>query len=78
MNYAFFRILGKMVGENFVRLYGSSIISLDEGKALAGIIEKADADNFETDIKLVNEWVLFLDMANWFKWVPFEATPYNY
>ena len=78
MNYAFFRILGKMVGENFVRLYGSSIISLDEGKALAGIVEKVDADNFETDIKLVNEWVLFLGMASWFKWVPFEAVPSDY
>ena len=77
MNYAFFRILGLYIGENFIRQY-SSTIYLRKGKELAALTEKDYADNHEGDNIMVERWASFLNISDWFKWRGFHDVPPGY
>ncbi len=77
MNYAFFRILGLYIGENFIRQY-SSTIYLRKGKELASLTEKDYADNHEGDNIMIEKWASLLNISDWFKWRGFEDVPPDY
>jgi hypothetical protein len=77
MNYAFFRILGLHIGQNFVREY-SATSYLSKGKELASITEKDYEDSHEGDNLMINKWAAFLYISEWFQWQGFEDIPPDY
>ena len=77
MNYAFFRILGLHIGQNFVREY-SSTKYLGKGKELASITERNYTDSHEGDNMMIDKWAAFVNISEWFKWRGFEDVPPNY
>jgi hypothetical protein len=77
MNYAFFRILGLHVGQNFIRRY-SSTPYISKGKELTSITEKDYDDSHEGDNLMIDKWAAFVNISDWFKWRGFEDVPPNY
>ncbi len=77
MNYAFFRILGLHIGQNFVREYNSTSY-LAKGKELAAITEKDCEDSHEGDNVMINKWAEFVSISGWFQWRGFEDIPVGY
>ena len=77
MNYAFFRILGLHIGQNFVREY-SSTRYIGKGKELASITEKNYTDSHEGDNMMIDKWAAFVNISEWFKWRGFEDVPPDY
>jgi len=77
MNYAFFRILGLHIGQNFVKAY-SATSYLGKGKDLAFLTEKDYADSHEGDNLMINRWAAFVNISDWFKWRGFEDVPPGY
>ena len=76
MNYAFFRSLGIMFGQNLVRDYtDSSILTL--GKRLAAVLEEPDT-GFEGDVCESNQWAALLGIGDWFDWQAFDDAPESY
>lgn len=77
MNYAFLRILGLYIGQNFIRQY-SSTIYIGKGKELAAITEKDYTNSHEGDNIMINKWAAFVNISDWFKWRGFEDVPPGY
>jgi len=77
MNYAFFRILGFHVGQNFIKEY-SATSYLNKGKELASITEKDYEDSHEGDNMMIDKWAAFVNISDWFKWRGFEDVPPGY
>ena len=77
MNYAFFRILGFHVGQNFIKQYSSSPC-INKGKELAGLTEKEYSDSHQGDNLMIDKWAAFLNLSDWFKWRGFEDVPASY
>ena len=77
MNYAFFRILGLHIGQNFVREY-SSTRYIVKGKELASISEKNYTDSHDGDNLMIDKWAAFVNISEWFKWRGFEDVPRDY
>ena len=77
MNYAFFRILGLHIGQNFTRQF-SSTIYIGKGKELASMTEKDYTNSHEGDNIMIEKWAAFVKISDWFKWNGFENVPPNY
>jgi hypothetical protein len=77
INYAFFRILGFHVGQNFIKRYSSSHYVV-KGKELASITEKNYTDSHQGDNLMIDKWARFLNISDWFKWRGFEDVPPDY
>ena len=77
MNYAFLRILGLHIGQNFVREY-SSTMYLNRGKELAALTEKDYEDSHEGDNLMIDKWAAFVNISGWFQWRGFEDVPAGY
>ena len=77
MGYAFFRILGFYIGQNFIREYRSTPY-IRKGKELAGMTEKDYIDSHEGDNMMINKWATFVNISDWFQWRGFEDVPPNY
>jgi hypothetical protein len=77
MNYAFLRILGLHIGQNFVREYGSTSY-LNKGKELTAITEKDYDDSHEGDNLMIDKWAAFVNISGWFQWRGFEDVPPGY
>jgi hypothetical protein len=77
MNYAFFRIIGFYIGQNFIKRY-SSAHYVDKGKELASITEKNYTDSHEGDNVMIEKWAAFVNISDWFKWRGFEDVPSDY
>jgi len=77
MNYAFFRILGLHIGQNFVREY-STTRYIGKGKELASITERNYTDSHEGDNMMIDKWAAFVNIPEWFKWRGFEDVPQDY
>jgi hypothetical protein len=77
MNYAFFRILGLLIGVNLVQPYNNTDY-IFKGKKLTAITEENYVDNYEGDIDMINRWANYLELTNWFDWTEFEKIPQNY
>jgi hypothetical protein len=77
MNYAFFRILGLHIGQNFVREY-SSTRYIGKGKELTSITERDYTDSHEGDNVMIDKWAAFVNISDWFKWRGFEDVPSDY
>ncbi|NWG04613.1 MAG: hypothetical protein HXY44_17310 [Syntrophaceae bacterium] len=78
MNYAFFRIIGFHIKNNFLTTYNQTPY-VRKGKELAEYTEKNYIINdYEGDLQMINYWARFLGISNWFKWTGFEDVPENY
>jgi len=77
VNYAFFRILGLHIGQNFIKRY-SSTPYLDKGKELASITERDYDDSHQGDNLMIKKWAAFVNISDWFKWRGFEDVPPDY
>jgi len=77
MNYAFFRIIGLHIGQNFIRAY-SSTRYIGKGKELASVTERNYIDSHEGDNVMIDRWAAFVNISDWFKWRGFEDVPPNY
>lgn len=77
MNYAFFRILGLHIGQNFIRRYSSTPYH-SKGKELTAITEKNYDDSHEGDNIMINKWAAVVNISDWFKWRGFEEVPPDY
>lgn len=78
MNIAFFRIVGRYLGENFVKPYNNTPILLERGKKLANMTTSEQKDDYEGDIDMINRWADYLGLENWFTWTSFEDVPEDY
>jgi len=77
MNYAFLRILGFYIGQNFIKRYRSTQY-VGKGKELADITENNYTDSHEGDNVMIDKWAAFVNISNWFKWRGFEDVPVDY
>ena len=77
MNYAYFRILGFHIKENFISAF-SNTPYLNKGKRLAKITTDDYHNNYEGDVEMIDRWAWFLNVEGWYKWGDFEDTPDNY
>lgn len=77
MSYAFFRILGFHIGQNFIRRY-SATHYIHKGKVLASMTENDYTDSHEGDNIMIDKWADFLHISNWFEWRGFEEIPPDY
>jgi hypothetical protein len=77
MNYAFLRILGFYIGQNFIKKY-SSTQYVEKGKELADITENNYTDSHEGDNVMIGKWAAFVNISDWFKWRGFEDVPADY
>jgi len=77
VNYAFFRILGLHIGQNFIKRY-SSTPYLDKGKELFSITERDYDDSHQGDNLMIDKWAAFVNISDWFKWRGFEDVPPDY
>lgn len=76
-NYAFFRILGIHIGQNFIKQYSSSPY-INKGKELAALTEREYSDSHQGDNLMIDMWATFLNLSDWFQWRGFEDVPANY
>ncbi len=77
MNYAFLRILGLHIGQNFVREY-SATEYLNKGKELATLTEKDYENSHEGDNLMIDKWAALVNISGWFQWRGFEDIPPDY
>jgi hypothetical protein len=77
MSYAFFRILGFYIGQNFIKRYNSTPY-VEKGKELTSITENNYTDSHEGDNVMIDKWAAFVNISDWFKWRGFEDVPADY
>jgi len=78
MNYAFFRIIGFHMKNNFLTPYNQTVY-VRKGKELAEYTEKnCTINDYEGDLEMINYWARYLGLSNWFKWTGFEDVPEDY
>lgn len=77
MNYAFFRIIGFHIKNNFLTPYNQTTY-VRRGKELAEYTEKNYVNNYEGDINMIDYWAKYLGLSNWFAWTGFENVPDSY
>lgn len=77
MNYAFFSVLGKHIGSNLIRSYDRTPY-IKKGRKLVSLTENNYQNNYEGDIKMINQWADFLGILNWFDWTNFENVSPSY
>jgi len=76
MNYAYFNVLAKKTKFD---LRGSYVDFefVDKGKLLIEIMGKYE-NNFDGDLKRINDWANILNLSSWYEWKIFEDVPSNY
>jgi len=76
MNYAYFNVLSEKAGFDLDSVYEDFEFE-DKGISLIEIMEKHE-NNFEGDVKRINEWAYILNLSSWYEWKKFDDVPSNY
>jgi len=76
MNYAYFNVLAKETKFELDPTYKEFEFE-NKGKLLIEIMEKYE-NNFEGDLKRIDDWAKILDLSSWYEWKKFEAVPSDY
>ena len=78
MNYAFLRIIGNIIGVNFIKKYSVAMDIVNAGKKLSSITEASNTNNYQDDIELINQWAIFFNIRDWYTWTSFDSVPSDY
>lgn len=76
MNYAYFNALAKKTKFDLDSAYNNFEFE-DKGKLLIEIMGKYK-NNFDGDLKRINDWANILNLSSWYEWKRFEEVPSNY
>ncbi len=76
MNYAYFNVLAKKTKFDLDSAYDNFEFE-DKGRLLIEIMGKYK-NNFEGDVKRINDWANILNLSSWYEWKRFEDVPSNY
>jgi len=76
MNYAYFNVLAKKTKFDLDSAYDNFEFE-EKGKSLIEIMDKYE-NNFDGDLKRINDWANILNLSSWYEWKRFEDVPSNY
>jgi len=76
MNYAYFNVLSKKTEFDLHGSYEDFEFE-NKGRLLIGIMGKYE-NNFDGDLKRINDWANILNLSSWYEWKRFEDVPSNY
>jgi len=76
MNYAYFNALSKKTKFYLDSAYDNFEFE-DKGRLLIEIMDKYK-NNFDGDLKRINDWANILNLSSWYEWKRFEDVPSNY
>lgn len=76
MNYSYFNVLAKKTKFDFDSVYDNFEFE-DKGRLLIETMSKYE-NNFDGDVKRINDWAKILDLSLWYEWKKFEEVPSNY
>ena len=76
MNYAYFNVLSEKTNFELGPAYCDFEFE-DKGKFLIEVMDKYK-NNFDGDLKRINEWASILRLSSWYEWKNFEEVPSNY
>ncbi len=76
MNYAYFNALAKKTKFDLESAYDNFEFE-DKGRLLIEIMGKYE-NNFDGDVKRINDWASILGLSSWYEWKRFEDVPSNY
>lgn len=77
MNYAFFALLERELGEALLGLFAASEFK-PRGQALAEQTGSFSQKSYLEDMAMVDRWASFLGLDGWYEWVPFDQVPEGY
>jgi len=76
MNYAYFNALAKKTKFDLDSAYDNFEFE-DKGRLLIEIMGKYE-DNFDGDVRRIDDWAKILNLSSWYEWKRFEDVPSNY
>jgi len=76
MNYAYFNVLAKKTKFDFDSIYDNFEFE-NKGRSLIEIMGKY-GNNFDGDLKRINDWANILNLSHWYEWKNFDDVPSNY
>jgi len=76
MNYAYFNVLAKKTKFDLDSTYDNFEFE-NKGRLLIEIMGKYE-NNFDGDLKRINDWANILNLSSWYEWKRFEDVPSNY
>ena len=77
MTYAYLRVIGGIIEENYVRKFREHEKIVYSGKSLFSMLESEDK-GFTHDLQTIKAWGDFLNISDWFRWIGFEDMPDSY
>jgi len=77
MDYVFFKLLDKHIQSTYLTAYQGTEFA-EKGNLLADLTERTYQNDYEGDIRMVNEWAKFLGLTEWFGWTGFEDVREDY
>lgn len=76
MNYAYFNTLARKTKFILDGSYNNFEFE-DKGRMLLEVLEKYE-DNFDGDVRRIDDWAKILNLSSWYEWKNFEDVPSNY
>jgi len=76
MNYAYFNVLSEKTNFELDSAYGNFEFE-NKGRSLIEIMEKYE-NNFDGDVKRIDDWAKILNLSSWYEWKKFGDVPSNY
>ncbi|OQC17116.1 MAG: hypothetical protein BWX72_00461 [Firmicutes bacterium ADurb.Bin080] len=76
MNYAYFNALAKKTKFDLDSAYDDFEFE-NKGGLLLEVLDKYE-NNFDGDLKRINDWANILNLSSWYEWKNFEDVPSNY
>lgn len=76
MNYAYFNVLPEKTNFELGSVYDNFEFE-NKGRSLIEIMEKHE-NNFDGDVKRIDDWAKILNLSSWYEWKKFEEVPSNY
>ena len=76
MNYAYFNTLARKTRFNLDDSYDNFEFE-DKGRMLLEVLDKYE-DNFDGDVRRIDDWAKILNLPSWYEWKNFEDVPSNY
>lgn len=76
MNYAYFNVLAEKTKFELGAAYDDFEFE-SKGNSLIEIMKKY-GNNFDGDVKRINDWASILGLSKWYEWKRFEEVPSNY
>ncbi|HTZ41118.1 MAG TPA: hypothetical protein VMB77_13255 [Syntrophales bacterium] len=76
MNYVFFKITGELLGIHLIAPYEKSRYRLP-GEELASWTAEHYSEDHERDIRVIDYWARYLELADWIEWRRFDEVSHD-